>query len=146
MTMRQRHIARLPGRTARQPAIGQIKSESELGDQMMPDTQCSHVPQKGRGDQHCTDTHGGGVALPLTPSAKQAKPASSLDHPDVDDAGGYALSVLSRKQSGPQQLAPGYLWNSTTQELIPILPEGHPDHRQNQEILIEATRRWEKGK
>jgi hypothetical protein len=41
-----------------------------------------------------------------------------------------------------QQCAPGYLWNSTTQELIPILPEDHPDYRQNQEIITEAIRRW----
>jgi hypothetical protein len=38
--------------------------------------------------------------------------------------------------SNVQQCAPGYLWNPTTQELIPILPEDHPqlpterrDHR-----------------
>jgi hypothetical protein len=65
------------------------------------------------------------------------------DHLDVDE--GYMLTP-PRKQSGPQQLAPGYLWNGTTQELIPILPENHPDYPKNQEILIEATRRWEKGK
>jgi hypothetical protein len=47
-----------------------------------------------------------------------------------------------RKQSNAQQLSPGYLWNSTTQELIPILPEDHPDYRQNQEIITEAIRRW----
>jgi hypothetical protein len=64
-------------------------------------------------------------------------------HPDVDE--GYILTP-PRKQPNVQQLAPGYLWNGTTQELIPILPEDHPDHLKNQEILIEATRRWEKGK
>jgi len=48
----------------------------------------------------------------------------------------------SREQSDAQQCAPGYLWNSTTQELIPILPEDHPDYRQNQEIITEAIRRW----
>jgi hypothetical protein len=42
-------------------------------------------------------------------------------------------------------LAPGYLWNSTTQELIPILPEDHPDYRRNREIITEAIRRWNKG-
>jgi hypothetical protein len=47
-----------------------------------------------------------------------------------------------RKQSNAQQCTPGYLWNSTTQELIPILPEDHPDYRQNQEIITEAIRRW----
>jgi hypothetical protein len=57
---------------------------------------------------------------------------------------GYALAP-PRKQGGPQQ-PPSYIWNSTTQELIPILPEDHQDHRKNREILIEATTRWAKGK
>ena len=39
----------------------------------------------------------------------------------------------------------GYLWNSTTQELVPILPEDHPDYRQNQEIISKAIRRWNQG-
>jgi hypothetical protein len=47
-----------------------------------------------------------------------------------------------RRPSNAQQCTPGYLWNSTTQELIPILPEDHPDYRQNQEIITEAIRRW----
>jgi hypothetical protein len=38
--------------------------------------------------------------------------------------------------------APGYLWNSTTQELIPILPEDHPDYEQNAQIVNAAWRRW----
>ena len=50
-----------------------------------------------------------------------------------------------RRQSNAQDLAPGYLWNGTTQELIPILPEDHPDYRQNQEIITEAIRRWDQG-
>ena len=50
-----------------------------------------------------------------------------------------------RRQSNAQQCTPGYLWNSTTQELIPILPEDHPDYRQNQEIITEAIRRWNQG-
>jgi hypothetical protein len=50
-----------------------------------------------------------------------------------------------RKQSSAQQLAPGYLWNSTTQELIPILPEDHPDYRENTETIRAAFRRWERG-
>jgi len=50
-----------------------------------------------------------------------------------------------RRQSSAQGSAPGYLWNSTTQELIPILPEDHPDYRQNQEIITEAIRRWNQG-
>jgi hypothetical protein len=66
------------------------------------------------------------------------------DRLDTDD-GGYAL-VPPRKQPNAQQLAPGYLWNSTTQELIPILPEDHPDYQENTEILRAAVRRWESGK
>ena len=50
-----------------------------------------------------------------------------------------------RRQSNAQDLAPGYLWNGTTQELIPILPEDHPDYRQNQEVITEAIRRWDQG-
>jgi hypothetical protein len=49
------------------------------------------------------------------------------------------------RRSNPQELAPGYLWNSTTQELIEILPEDHPDYRQNQEIIAAAMRRWNRG-
>jgi hypothetical protein len=49
------------------------------------------------------------------------------------------------RQSSARELAPGYLWNSTTQELIPILPEDHPDYRENQEIVAAAIRRWNRG-
>ena len=47
-----------------------------------------------------------------------------------------------RRQSNAQQVGPSYWWNATTQELIPILPEDHPDYRQNQAIITEAIRRW----
>jgi hypothetical protein len=50
-----------------------------------------------------------------------------------------------RRQSNGQELAPGYLWNSTTQELIPMLPEDHPDYRQNAETIAAAIRRWNRG-
>jgi hypothetical protein len=50
-----------------------------------------------------------------------------------------------RRQSSAQDSAPGYLWNSTTQELIPILPEDHPNYRQNVAIITEAIRRWNQG-
>ena len=59
-----------------------------------------------------------------------------IDH-GVNDA-----PASPRQQSNAQEFPPGYLWNSTTQELIPILPEDHPDYRQNQEIITEAIRRW----
>jgi len=50
-----------------------------------------------------------------------------------------------RTRSSPQELAPGYLWNSTTQELIPILPEDHPAYRENAETIRAAFLRWERG-
>jgi hypothetical protein len=36
---------------------------------------------------------------------------------------------------------PGYIWSPTTQELIPILPEGHPDYPRNAEIVAAAWHR-----
>jgi hypothetical protein len=65
------------------------------------------------------------------------------DRLDIDD-GGYTLAP-PRKQSSAQQSAPGYVWNSTAQELIPILPEDHPDYQENAETIRAAFRRWEKG-
>jgi hypothetical protein len=50
-----------------------------------------------------------------------------------------------RHQSNAQQGATGYWWNSTTQELIPILAENHPDYRQNEEVIAAAIRRWNGG-
>ena len=49
------------------------------------------------------------------------------------------------KESSAHQLAPGYVWNSSTQELIPILPEDHPNYRENAETIRAAFRRWESG-
>ena len=65
-----------------------------------------------------------------------------VDRLDIDQG---VSDAPSRRQSNAQQGAPGYLWNSTTQELIPILPEDHPDYRQNQEIIAAAIRRWNGG-
>ncbi len=61
------------------------------------------------------------------------------------DEGTSAAPAPPQRQSHAQQCAPGYLWNSTTQELIPILPEEHPDYRENREIVREAIRRWGRG-
>jgi hypothetical protein len=78
---------------------------------------------------------------------EQIRPLTPQDKPDPKvDPDHMQLSPRQfRRQSNARQLAPGYLWNSTTQELIPILPEDHPDYRQNQEIITEATRRWNQG-
>jgi hypothetical protein len=63
-----------------------------------------------------------------------------IDRLDIDH--GVNDAPPPRRRSNAQQCAPGYIWNSTTQELIPILPEDHPDYRQNQAIITEAIRRW----
>ena len=41
--------------------------------------------------------------------------------------------------------AGGGWWHPTTQELIPIVSEDHPDYRQNEAIITEAIRRWNGG-
>ena len=48
-------------------------------------------------------------------------------------------------KSDGQQYEPGFAWNSTTQEFIEILPQGHPGYRQNAEIVAAAIRRWNAG-
>jgi hypothetical protein len=50
-----------------------------------------------------------------------------------------------RQQNNLPPFTPGFAWNSTTQEFIEILPEGHPDHLQNREIVAAAIRRWNAG-
>jgi len=67
-----------------------------------------------------------------------------IDRFDIDHGVNDELPP-PRRQSNGQELAPGYLWNSTTQELIPILPEDHPDYRQNAEIRRAALDRWNGG-
>jgi hypothetical protein len=50
-----------------------------------------------------------------------------------------------RRPANPQQLGPAYLWNGTYQQLIPILPEHHPDYLQNRQLITETIRRWDRG-
>jgi hypothetical protein len=49
-----------------------------------------------------------------------------------------------RQPTNPQQCGPSYLWNGTHQQLIPILPEDHPDYRENRELITETIRRWDR--
>jgi hypothetical protein len=44
-----------------------------------------------------------------------------------------------------KQNGTAYVWNSTTQELLPILPPDHPDYRENAALLVAAFRRWNGG-
>jgi len=46
------------------------------------------------------------------------------------------------RQIGAQQVGTAYIWHSTTQELLPILPKDHPDYRENTALLRAAFRRW----
>jgi hypothetical protein len=41
--------------------------------------------------------------------------------------------------------AGGGWWNPTTQELVPILDEDDPNYRQNEAIITEAIKRWDRG-
>jgi hypothetical protein len=47
-----------------------------------------------------------------------------------------------RRQTNVQQNGTAYIWHSTTQELLPILPPDHPDYRENSDCLLAAIRRW----
>jgi hypothetical protein len=70
-------------------------------------------------------------------------PEPSVDRFDIDH--GTNDAPPPPRRSNGQELAPGYVWNSTTQELIPILPEDHPNYRENAETIRAAFRRWERG-
>jgi hypothetical protein len=45
-------------------------------------------------------------------------------------------------QTDAQQNGTAYIWHSTTQELLPILPKGHPDYEENANMVMAAIRRW----
>ena len=68
---------------------------------------------------------------------------SHIDRLDIDH--GINNAPPPRQQTNAQQTGPAYWWSPTTQELIEILPEDHPDYRQNQEIIAAAIRRWNGG-
>jgi hypothetical protein len=78
----------------------------------------------------------------------RASPRGSAQHHTGNEAAtkpakpDMTLPPPSRKQSNTRQLAPAYAWNGATQELIPILPEDHPDYAKNEETLNEAFLRW----
>jgi len=46
------------------------------------------------------------------------------------------------RQINVQQMGTAYIWNSTTQELLPILPKDHPDYEENANMVMAAIRRW----
>jgi hypothetical protein len=50
------------------------------------------------------------------------------------------------RQLNVQQVGTAYIWHSTTQELLPILPKDHPDYEENANMVMAAIRRWNKGR
>ena len=68
---------------------------------------------------------------------------SHIDRLEIDH--GVNDAPPPRRQSNALQSGPAYWWNRTTQELIEILPEDHPDYRQNRKIIAAAIRRWNGG-
>ena len=50
------------------------------------------------------------------------------------------------RQIKAQQMGTAYIWHSTTQELLPILPKDHPDYQENANMVMAAIRRWNKGR
>jgi hypothetical protein len=71
-----------------------------------------------------------------------AKPPFYIDldmHHGTNDA-------LPPRQINVQQEGTAYIWHSTTQELLPILPKDHPDYEENAEMVKAAIRRWNKGR
>jgi hypothetical protein len=67
---------------------------------------------------------------------KSPEPPVVRFHIDHGESG-----ALPPRRYDPQQ-APGYIWHSTTQELLPIWPEDHPDHEKSMQAVIAAIRRW----
>ena len=62
---------------------------------------------------------------------------------DADARTSKAGKAWTRLRVGvAQQNGTAYVWNSTTQELLPILPRDHPNFRENSALLVAAFRRW----
>ena len=66
-----------------------------------------------------------------------------IDRLDIDHGTNDALPP---RQLNVQQVGTAYIWHSTTQELLPILPKDHPDYEANVNIVMAAIRGWNKGK
>jgi hypothetical protein len=81
-----------------------------------------HIDRRFDIDEPTSDT------LPKQQSSAQQYP---LEYGKLVDA--HRLAAVSEN---------GGWWNPTTQELIPLLREDHPDYRQNEAMITEAIRRW----
>ena len=58
---------------------------------------------------------------------------------DIDHG---ANGLPPSRQINAQQNGTSYIWNSTTQELLPILPKDHPQYRESMDRVLAAIRRW----
>jgi hypothetical protein len=65
-----------------------------------------------------------------------------IDRLDIDHG---TNDTLPPRQPNAQQNGTAYIWHSTTQELLPILPPDHPDYRENADRVRAAIRRWNGG-
>ena len=72
----------------------------------------------------------------MTRPHKPPEPPVVRFHIDHGESG-----ALPPRRYDPQQ-APGYIWHSTSQELLPIWPEDHPDHEKSMRAVVAAIRRW----
>ena len=58
---------------------------------------------------------------------------------------GVGNTPAPARQINAQQNGTAYIWNSTTQELLPILWPDHPQYRENMDRVLAAIRRWNAG-
>jgi hypothetical protein len=65
-----------------------------------------------------------------------------IDRFDIDH--GVNNAPPPRRPSNAQQ-GPSFLWNGTHQRLIRVLPEDHPNYRENREMITETIRRRDRG-
>jgi hypothetical protein len=58
------------------------------------------------------------------------------------DIHGVSDTPAPARQINAQQNGTAYIWHSTTQELLPIMPKDHPDYEENANMVMAAIRRW----
>ena len=65
---------------------------------------------------------------------RSRQPHIDIDRFDID----ASEPPPRRPKPGPR----GYIWHSTTQELIPILEKDDLGYEENAKLLVSAIRRW----
>jgi hypothetical protein len=55
---------------------------------------------------------------------------------------GVSDTPAPARQINMRQRGTAYIWHSTTQELLPILPPDHADYEANANMVMAAIRRW----